>query len=340
MSSDKKKYKIALDVMGGDFAPLNELEGAFLASQHKHPDIVLEVLLVGNKSIIEEKLTNAKIGDFNYSIVNAEEVVTMMDDPTAVLKTKKNSSLYVGVNLVKSGEADAFVSAGNTGAVMSTSTILLGRIKGVSRPTIGSYFPGINNTVLVLDVGANVDCKPQFIYDFAVMGSIYIEKILGIKNPKVGLLSIGEEDTKGNELVLDSHRLLKNSSLNFIGNIEGRDVLTGDCNVIVCDGFTGNVILKFAESVLTLMKSKFKSFAEQSVFNKLMMGAFKPSLKKIFSDFDYQEYGGVPLLGVNGVVIIGHGKSTPLAIQNMILKAVEQVQKEVNLEIEKAMSNK
>jgi len=339
MKSQKKKYKIALDVMGGDFAPLNELEGAYLASVHKPDDVELEVLLVGKKDIIEEKLKQKSFQDFSYSIVHADDVVTMMDDPTSVLKTKRNSSLYKGVELVKTGEADAFVSAGNTGAVLSTGTILLGRIKGVSRPTIGSYFPGLKNPVLVLDVGANVDCKPNFLYDFAVMGSIYIEKISGIKSPKVGLLSIGEEDSKGNDLVLETHKLLKKSNLNFAGNVEGRDVLTGDYNVIVCDGFTGNVILKFAESVLTLLKGKFKNFADESIFNKLIMGSFKPTLKKILSDFDYQEYGGVPLLGVNGVVIIGHGKSSPKAIQNMILKAVEQVQKEVNLEIEKALSN-
>jgi len=333
----KPKYKIAIDAMGGDFAPLNEIEGAIQAFKHCPKNVNLEILLVGKEDVIKSHLNTLGNPEFSYSIVHADEVVTMKDEPTAVLKNKKNSSLYMGVELVKQGKADAFVSAGNTGAVLSTSTILLGRIQGVSRPTIGSYFPGVNKSVLVLDVGANVECKPRFIYDFAVMGSIYIEKILGISNPKVGLLSIGEEDSKGNELVLQAHKLLKESNLNFVGNIEGRDVLTGDCDVIVCDGFTGNIILKFAESVMTLMKSKFKGFADKSLKNKLMMGMFMPVLKKVFTDLDYQNYGGVPLLGTNGVIIIGHGKSSPLAIRNMILKAVEQIEKEVNKEIEKAL---
>jgi glycerol-3-phosphate acyltransferase PlsX len=324
--------------MGGDFAPLNEIEGAIQAHNNYPKDVNIEILLVGKKDVIESHLTKLGNPEFSFSIVHADEVVTMKDDPTAALKNKKNSSLYIGVELIKQGKADAFVSAGNTGAVLSTSTILLGRIQGVSRPTIGSYFPGINKSVLVLDVGANVECKPRFLYDFAVMGSIYIEKILGIPNPKIGLLSIGEEDSKGNELVLQAHKLLKDSNLNFVGNIEGRDVLTGDCDVVICDGFTGNIVLKFAESVFTLMKSKFKNFADKSLKNKLMMGMFMPVLKNVFADLDYQNYGGVPLLGTNGIIIIGHGKSSPLAIRNMILKAVEQIEKEVNKEIEKALN--
>jgi glycerol-3-phosphate acyltransferase PlsX len=338
MSLPDKQYRIAIDTMGGDFAPLNEIKGAIQAYNNSPKGINIKILLVGKKDVIESHLKELGNPEFSYSIVHAEQIVTMKDDPTAVLKNKKDSSLYVGVDLVRQGKADAFVSAGNTGAVLSTSTILLGRIQGVSRPTIGSYFPGVNKSVLVLDVGANVECKPRFLYDFAVMGSIYIEKILGIPNPKVGLLSIGEEDSKGNELVLQTHKLLKESKLNFAGNIEGRDVLTGDCDVVVCDGFTGNIVLKFAESVFTLLKSKFKEFAAQSLKNKLMMGLSAPVLKKVFADLDYQNYGGVPLLGTNGVIIIGHGKSSPLAIQNMILKAVEQIQKEVNKEIEEALN--
>lgn len=323
--------------MGGDFAPVNELQGAVQANRNKPEGIELEVILVGNESLIETKLKSIDIGDLQYSIVHAEQVVNMKDDPTAVLKNKKESSLYKGVELIRRGEADAFVSAGNTGAVLTTATVLLGRITGVSRPTIGSYFPGVNKSVMVLDVGANVDCKPRHLYDFALMGKIYIEKIMGIDNPRIGLLSIGEEDSKGNELIIETHKLLKNSGMNFMGNVEGRDILTKDLDIVVCDGYTGNVVLKFAESVLSLLKSKFKVFAEESFINKLIVGAFYPILKKVLSDFDYQKYGGVPLLGVNGVVIIGHGKSSPLAIQNMILKAVEQIEKEVNKEIELAL---
>lgn len=323
--------------MGGDFAPINELQGAVQANRNKPKNVALELILLGNESLIETKLKSIDIGDLQYSIVHAEQVVNMKDDPTAVLKNKKESSLYKGVELIRRGEADAFVSAGNTGAVLTTATVLLGRITGVSRPTIGSYFPGVNKSVMVLDVGANVDCKPRHLYDFALMGKIYIEKIMGIDNPRIGLLSIGEEDSKGNELIIETHKLLKNSGMNFMGNVEGRDILTKDLDIVVCDGYTGNVVLKFAESVLSLLKSKFKVFAEESFINKLIVGAFYPILKKVLSDFDYQKYGGVPLLGVNGVVIIGHGKSSPLAIQNMILKAVEQIEKEVNKEIELAL---
>lgn len=337
MQHQQTSCRIALDVMGGDFAPMHELQGAVQAYKNKPEGIALDLILVGDESLIQTKLKNIDTGDLKYTIVHAEQVVDMKDDPTAVLKNKKDSSLYKGVELIKRGEADAFVSAGNTGAVLTTATVLLGRIAGVSRPTIGSYFPGVSKSVMVLDVGANVDCKPRHLYDFALMGKIYIEKIMGIDNPRIGLLSIGEEDSKGNELIIETHRLLKDSGMNFIGNVEGRDILTKDLDIVVCDGYTGNVVLKFAESVLSLLKSKFKIFAESSFKNKLLIAAFYPILKKVLADFDYQKYGGVPLLGVNGVVIIGHGKSSPLAIQNMILKAVEQIEKEVNKEIELAL---
>ena len=340
MTSNKQIYRIAIDVMGGDFAPLNEIKGAIRAYTHKSDNFDLKLILVGKEQLIKSQIEELGNPDFDYEIVNADEVVTMKDDPTDALKNKKNSSLYIGINLVKQGKADAFISAGNTGAVLATGTVLLGRIDGVSRPTIGSYFPGAQKSVFVLDVGANAECKPNFLYDFAIMGSIYVEKILGVENPKVGLLSIGEEESKGNTLVVETHNLLKGSNLNFAGNIEGRDILTSDIDIVVCDGFVGNIILKFAESVLTLLKAKFKDYSEQSLMNKVKMGMFLPMLKNILADFDYQKYGGVPLLGINGVIIIGHGKSSDLAIQNMIYRAVESVEKEVNLEIKRALIKK
>lgn len=339
MNKDNKKYKIAIDVMGGDFAPLNEIKGAIRAYNNKPQNIDLQILLVGKKDLIETQLKELGHPEFDYEIVHADEIITMKDDPTDALKNKKNSSLYIGVDLVKEGKADAFVSVGNTGAVLTTSTVLLGRIEGISRPTIGAYFPGLQKSVFVLDVGANSDCKPKFLYDFAIMGSIYVEKILGIDNPKVGLLSIGEEESKGNSLVIETHQLLKKSNLNFVGNIEGRDILNSDCDIVVCDGFVGNIILKFAESILTLLKAKFKDYADKSLVNKLKIAVSLPTVKNVLSDFDYQNYGGVPLLGINGVIIIGHGKSSDLAIQNMILKAVESVEKEVNKEILIAIKN-
>ena len=339
MDKPHRLYRIALDAMGGDFAPLNEIQGAINAFSNKRSDIDFEIIFVGQEDKIKSAMKNMDMKGLKYSILHADEIVTMEDDPTIALKKKKNSSLYKGLELHAQGNADAFISAGNTGAVLSTATILLGRIKGVSRPTIGSFFPSTRELpVLLLDVGGNVDCKPRFLYEFAVMGSIYFEYMYNIEKPRVGLLNIGEEETKGNEVVLEALSMLKDSNLNFLGNVEGRDILNAHADVIVCDGYTGNIVLKFAESVLGFLKNKFKAFAEKNIFNKLLIASFYPAFKKIFQDMDYQKHGGVPLLGVNGVTIIGHGKSTPLAIQNMINRALEQCEKDINLKIEEALN--
>jgi glycerol-3-phosphate acyltransferase PlsX len=339
MDKPQKIYRIALDAMGGDFAPMNEIQGAVNAYSSKSPNLDFEIVFVGQEKKIKSAMNQLDMKNLNYSIVNADEIVTMEDDPTIALKKKKNSSLYKGLELHTQGYVDAFISAGNTGAVLATATVLLGRIKGVSRPTIGSFFPSDRDLpVLVLDVGANVDCKARFLYEFAVMGSIYFRNMYNIENPRVGLLSIGEEESKGNEIVLETFAMLKESNLNFIGNVEGRDILHAQADVIICDGFTGNIVLKFAESVLGFIKTKFKTFANKNIFNKIIMASFYPIFKKIFQDMDYQKYGGVPLLGVNGVTIIGHGKSSPLAIQNMINRALEQCQKDINEKIELALN--
>ena len=245
----------------------------------------------------------------------------------------------MGINLVKDKKADAFISAGNTGAVMTASILKLGRIKGVGRPTIGSLFPTDKGKTMVFDVGASVDCKPNHLLEFAVMGSIYMKNVYGIEKPKVGLLSVGEEKSKGDNLTIEAYELLERSGLNFIGNVEGRDVLRGKADIIVCDGFVGNVILKFAESVLDVMKSKFKAYADKGFLKKIWVGMMYGTLKNVvLKDFDYQEYGGVPLLGVNGITIIGHGKSSPIAIKNMIYKAEEMIRKEVNSKISEELS--
>jgi glycerol-3-phosphate acyltransferase PlsX len=325
--------------MGGDFAPLNEVYGSILAANDKNRLVDFEIVFVGDEKKITEAIKNYNPKDLNYSIVHAEEVVTMHDDPTSVLKKKKNSSLYKGIKLLADNYVDAFVSAGNTGATLSTATILLGRIEGVSRPTIGSFFPTTRKfPTLLLDVGANIDVKPRYLYEFALMGSIYYKSIFGIENPKVGLLNIGEEETKGSELLLSTYKILKESSLNFIGNVEGRDVLLGTADVIVCDGLIGNIVLKFAESVLGLFKTKVKDYSRRSIINALKVLVLKPALRNMLKDMDYQQYGGVPLLGVNGIVIIGHGKSSPVAIKNMIYTAIEQARKEINKKIERALN--
>jgi glycerol-3-phosphate acyltransferase PlsX len=322
----KNKVSVVVDAMGGDFAPVNEVAGAILACKDRGE--FLKVILVGKEDVLKKELSKQG-GSEGIEIVNADEVVTMDDSPTDVYKSKPNSSINVGLALLKEKKADGFISAGNTGAVMAASTLKLGRIKGVGRPTIGSIFPSNDKKTMVFDVGASVDCKPMHLKEFAIMGTIYMEHIFGVKNPSVGLLSVGEEKEKGNELTFEAYELLEKSGLNFFGNVEGRDVLNGKVDVIVCDGFVGNIILKFAEGVLDLLKAKFRSYAGKSFGNKLWMGMIQGTLREILKDFDYQEYGGVPLLGVDGVSIIGHGKSSPLAIRNMIFKAEEVVRKDV-----------
>lgn len=341
MQQTKQFFKIAIDVMGGDFAPVNEIEGVIKAFNELGNDANFEIVLVGNEDLITSHLKNYDISGVRYSIFHTSDVVTMKDDPTAVYKTKRESSLYKGMELLKNKEVDAFLSAGNTGAMLSFATLMLGRIKGVSRPTIGTFFPTMQNRpTLILDVGANVDCKPRFLYEFAIMGSIYYKLMLGVDKPKIGLLSIGEEETKGNEVVLETLKMLKNDDSNFHGNIEGRDIFKGVVDVVVCDGFTGNIVLKLAESFLTFFKSKIKNYAEKSIVNKIKVLTMKPTLKDIMKEFDYQEYGGVPLLGVNGIVMISHGSSSPKAIKNMIYRTVEVLEKELNKNIEFALKDK
>jgi len=270
--------------------------------------------------------------------VHAPEVIDMHDLPTAALKTKRLSSIAVALQLHRDGKADAFISAGNTGAVLSAGTLILGRIKGVGRPTIGALVPTASAPCLLVDAGANVDCRPQHLLEFGVMGSIYVSAMRGIPSPRVGLLSIGEEDSKGNEVSLAALKLLRASPLHFVGNVEGRDVLSGDLDVVVCDGFVGNILLKFGESVPGFLKAKFKALAAGSPWNSMIGLLARSALRRVMKPLDYQETGGVPLLGVNGVVIIGHGKSSPLAFTNMIHKAEETVRKGVNMHIQKSLA--
>jgi glycerol-3-phosphate acyltransferase PlsX len=261
----------------------------------------------------------------------------MADAPTAALRAKKESSIAKGLTLHKEGAVQGFVSAGNTGAVMSASTLILGRVTGVSRPTIGALIPTTGTPALLLDAGANVDCKPRHLFEFGIMGSIYVSALLGVERPRVGLLNVGEEETKGNEAALQTFELLKASRLNFVGNIEGRDVLKGAADVIVCDGFTGNILLKFGESIPSFLKAKFLAFAAKRLLNKAITLVARGGLRSVLKELDYQEHGGVPLLGVNGVSIIGHGGSTAKAIMNMIYRAEEMIRHDVNGSIRKEL---
>ncbi|MCO6466993.1 MAG: phosphate acyltransferase PlsX [Bradyrhizobiaceae bacterium] len=327
--------RVVVDAMGGDHAPDCEVAGTLLAIEQLPENV--EIVLVGGTSAITNKL--GKSTSRRLHIVDAPDVVTMSDAPATIVKSRRESSLYVGVDLMVQGHADAFVSAGNTGAVMATATMMCGRIQGVSRPTIGSFFPTTSTRpTLVVDVGANVDSKPRYLFDYAVMGSEYYRHMMGSARPTVGLLNVGEEDTKGREVVREAYQLLKASELNFVGNVEGRDVLRGTVDVVVCDGFEGNIVLKFAESILPFLKHRFTEFAERGLLQRLAMGLFKPILKGALAGTDYQEYGGVPLLGINGVVIIGHGSSSAKAFANMIKRAVEVVEKDVNGSIRTALA--
>ncbi|MDR3626047.1 MAG: phosphate acyltransferase PlsX [Ignavibacteriaceae bacterium] len=332
--SDKTRCRIIVDAMGGDFAPYSAVVGAIQASTENSK---IELYLVGKSEEILKIISSNNLSFNKENIINADEVIGMAEGPTASLKAKPNSSIVVGTKLVHEKKADAFVSAGNTGAVMAAATLIIGRIPGVGRPTIGQPMPNTTGISTLFDVGASVDSKPRHLLEYAIMGTIFTKEIYGIENPKVGVLSVGEEEAKGNEVTIAAAALIKKTNLNFVGNVEGRDILKGTVHVVVCDGFVGNIVLKFGESVLDFLKYKFKDYAKKSLINKLKIGLVKGSMKEILKDFDYQEYGGVPLLGVNGISIIGHGSSTPKAIKNMVFRAYEMYQKDLILKIENSI---
>lgn len=326
MTEVSEVITISLDAMGGDTAPLSEVAGAIdTVKSHDH----INIILVGSEDVISRELKKYSYDKDRIQIHNCSEVIEMHDSPTEALKKKPDSSIVVGLKLLKKKAAQAFISAGNTGAVMAASLLVLGRISNVTRPTIGESFPTDKGLSIVFDVGANMDCRPIHLLEFAIMGVVYANHIFKSENPRVALLSVGEERTKGDNLTVETYELLEKSHLNFIGNIEGADVLRGKAEVIVCDGFVGNVILKFAESVPAVLKNRVRNYASGNLFRKIRAKIMANGLKQILKDFDYQEYGGVPLLGVNGITIIGHGKSSPKAIQNMILKAERMVRENI-----------
>ncbi len=329
--------RVAVDAMGAEKGIGIVIEGALRAIE-ENPEI--EVTLVGDEARIQDKIKSFSFTKPPFSIIHAPQVIEMSDSATASLKTKRNSSVSVVVDLVKEGKVDGLVSAGNTGAVMATSLLKLGKVRGVKRPCLAAVFPTLDGgKVVILDVGANVDCRPDYLFQFAVMGSIYAYKVLKRRRPRVGLLSIGAEENKGNELVLQTHKLLSQSSLNFVGNIEGGDITGGSVEVVVCDGFVGNIILKFAEGLartaLAIVDEELKSVLPGLV--RMVSGKWLERLKK---DFDYAEYGGVPLMGVKGVCVIAHGASSSKAIKNAILASFQYAQGRINQHIEMALAKK
>jgi glycerol-3-phosphate acyltransferase PlsX len=328
--------RIAIDAMGGDNAPGPIVEGVVQAAGLVQEGT--QILLVGQESIIQKDLKSRFIPrELPVSVVHAPEVVSMDESPAIALRKKRKSSIMVAIELVKRGMADAIVSAGNTGAVMAGTLVELGRLKGISRPAIASFFPTEKETTVVLDVGANASCKAFHLYQFGVMGAMYADRILGRRHPKVGLLSIGEESSKGNETTILAHQILSRSSLNFVGNIEGRDILRGQVDVVVCEGFVGNVILKLTESIDGLLTTQLKRYVMSNLRYRLGAHLLMPALLAFRRDLDYAEYGGAPLLGIDGVCIICHGGSSAKAIRKAIDVAQRMVSADVNSSIIKQL---
>jgi phosphate acyltransferase len=311
--------KIGIDILGGDFAPEANISGAVLAKKELPNDVRL--VLLGDREQISSGLSSFGENSDDYEIVHAPDVITMHDHPTRAIPQKPNSSIAVGFDLLAKNEIQAFASTGNTGAMLVGSIYKINTIPGIIRPCITSTLPAIDGTnTILLDVGSNADCKPDVLYQFAVLGALYSKNVYGVENPRVALLNIGEEETKGNLMTVAAHKLMAESDdINFIGNLEGRDIFFGKADVIVCDGFTGNIVLKEAEGIYTLMKQRGIQ-------------------DEYFDRFNYENYGGTPILGVKGNVIIGHGMSNDIAVKNMILHSYEVVKSGLATRVNEAFS--
>lgn len=325
---------VALDAMGGDHAPAATVQGAVEAARQHG----LSVALVGRETVLRRELARHAPVPKSVTLVDAPDVITMDDQPTAPARAKRNSSLAVAMRLVRDGQACAFVTAGNTGAAMVAAKLTLGAITGIDRPALASVVPGIDRQTLIVDVGANVDCKARHLLEFAIMGHFYSESVLGVSKPRIGLLSVGEEKGKGDRLTQEAYELLAGAGLNFIGNVEGSDVYAGTVDVVVCDGFVGNVVLKVSEGLGEMVFSLLKREARRSPLSAagflLAKGAFSGFKRQV----DYAEYGGAPMLGVRGACLIGHGRSSPKAIRNAIRVAHSYATRGVIRHIEERVS--
>lgn len=317
--------RIALDAMGSDRAPAIEVEGAIGALESLDHDF--QLVFVGDRDAIETELERYPDAPLDrIDIVHAPDRIEMGESPAQAIRRKPHSSIVVGLNLHKKGDVDAFISAGSTGAVMAGSLVILRVLPGVDRPPVGTILPTRHGHTLLLDAGANVDTRPHQLLQFAHLGTIYAHDLMGIASPRVGLLNIGEEPEKGDENTLAAHKLLAESNLHFVGNIEGRDIIDHTCDVLVCDGFVGNVLLKFYESVATFVLQLLK---KEMLKKEVQVAAESVNIRRVFEVLDYTEYGGAPLLGVNGVVIICHGGSPPKAVTNAIRVAVQAVDQDM-----------
>jgi len=337
--------RFAVDAMGGDNAPACVVEGVIQAL--KESENRFEVLLIGREDAVRPLLDNHDTTGLNLTFIHAPEVITMHDVPATAVKTKQNSSLVIGLGLCKQGKADAFVSAGNTGAQMAASLFVLGRLPGVLRPTIAAYFPRLSDGLTnVVDVGANVDCKPEHLVQFAEMLTVYQRDAAGIEKPLTGLLNIGEEENKGPELLKQTYKLLQEADrmgkITFVGNIEGNDILQEKATIVVCDGLVGNTLLKFGESLPGFLTSIFKPTIQQlAASGELSPQAAETAslaFRRMFEPFDVEKFGGVPFLGVDGISIVGHGRSSERAIKNMIYMAEHMIEKKVNQHIAESLA--
>jgi glycerol-3-phosphate acyltransferase PlsX len=307
--------------MGSDRHPQPDVEGAVQAAR----EYGVEIVLVGKKDVVEAELTKHNLSGLSIFVVHASQVVEMKEHPAMAVKNKPDSSMVVGMQMLKRGEVDAFVSAGNSGGVWVTALFHLGRIKGVKRPALSTVFPTCRGFCFLLDVGANADCRPEYLVQFAIMGSIYAERVLGVANPRVAIVSNGEEEGKGSMLVQEAYSLLKTSGLNFIGNAEGKDIPTGLADVVVTDGLTGNVIVKLSEGLASVLFDIIKEEIASRPVTRLGGLLAMPAFRQVKKRLDWREYGGGPLLGVDGVVIVAHGRSDSLAMKNAIRVAKQAV---------------
>ena len=333
--------RIVLDAMGSDHAPAVDVEGGVRAARRFGE----EILLVGREELVRQELSLHDAEGLPIGIVHASEVVAMGEHPSHAVRNKPDSSMVVGMKLLREGKADAFVSAGHSGGVLATAVASvgrIGRIKGVMRPALSAAFPAPDGATLLLDIGANTDCKPEWLVQFALMGSVYAQRVLGVASPRVALLSNGEEDIKGDQVVQETHKLLSKLGLNYLGHIEGKDITSGVADVIVADGFVGNVALKTAEGIAKTILGSLKSEIRKRPLATLGALLARPALEATVKLLDYREFGGVPLLGVNGVIIVGHGRSDALAIENAVRVAIEMVRADVvptiREEIQEAMA--
>lgn len=317
--------RIALDAMGGDYAPRETILGAIQA----HKEYGIDVILTGPEETIQKELANLSASMGGLSICHCSQVIGMDESPTEAVRQKGNSSIVVGLDLVKRGEAAAFVSAGNSGAIMAASVLNLGRIRGIERPAIGTVYQTETTPSILLDAGANVECKPSYLVQFAHMGASYMKKVFQVSSPRVAILSNGSEEGKGTALTKESYSLLRESGLNFTGHIEGQDIFKGVVDVVVTDGFTGNVALKVAEGVgQAIINSILEAIASRPQY-KLGALLLRPALKSVVKKLDYAELGGAPLLGINGIVMIAHGRSNAKAIKNALLEARQCAEKDI-----------